>query len=204
MMTFPARRAPAPLAMTEPSDDYLMGRFAAGDYAAFETLYGRHKDAVYRYFLRGTDAGSAADGHQETWARVVAHRNKYRARGTFRAWLFTIAHHVLMDQFRQPRPAEVSVDNVSADSVLTDTASENEALANGSPLLHAERLEAAERLDALIAALPAAQREALLLHKEAGLTVREIANVAGITEEGVKSRLRYAMEKLRKGMRGYV
>ena len=185
--------------MTEPSDDYLMGRFAAGDYAAFETLYGRHKDAVYRYFLRGTDAASAADGHQETWARVVANRNKYRARGTFRAWLFTIAHHVLMDQFRQLRPTEVSVD-----SVLTDTASENEAHANGSPLLDAERLEAAERLDALIAALPVAQREALLLHKEAGLTVREIAKVAGITEEGVKSRLRYAMGKLKKGMRGYV
>ena len=175
--------------MTEPSDDYLMGRFAAGDYAAFETLYGRHKDAVYRYFLRATDAASAADGHQETWARVVANSGRYRARGRFRAWLFTIAHHVLMDQFRQPR---------------TETVSEDEAVANGSPLRDAEYLEAAERLDALIAALPAAQREALLLHREAGLTVREIATVAGITEEGVKSRLRYAMEKLRKGMRGYV
>ncbi|MYE81908.1 MAG: sigma-70 family RNA polymerase sigma factor [Gammaproteobacteria bacterium] len=175
--------------MTEPSDDYLMGRFAAGDYAAFEILYGRHKDAVYRYFLRGTHAASAADGHQEAWARVVANSGRYRAQGRFRAWLFKIAHNVLMDQFRQPRHGPVS---------------EDEAVANGSPLQDVEYLEAAERLDALIAALPVAQREALLLHKEAGLTVREIASVAGITEEGVKSRLRYAMEKLRKGMRGYV
>ena len=175
--------------MTEPSDDYLMGRFAAGDYAAFETLYGRHKDAVYRYFLRGTDAANAADGHQETWARVVANSGRYRARGRFRAWLFTIAHHVLMDQFRQSRP---------------ETVSQDEAVANGSPHRDAENLEATERLDALIAALPVAQREALLLHKEAGLTVREIASATGITEEGVKSRLRYAMDKLRKGMRGYV
>ena len=125
--------------MTEPSDDYLMGRFAAGDYAAFETLYGRHKDAVYRYFLRATDAASAADGHQETWARVVANSGRYRAQGRFRAWVFTIAHHVLMDQFRQPR---------------TETVSEDEAVANGSPLRDAENLEAAERLDALIAACP--------------------------------------------------
>ena len=175
--------------MTEPSDDYLMGRFAAGDYEAFETLYGRHKDAVYRYFLRGTDAANAADGHQETWARVVANSRRYRAQGRFRAWLFTIAHHVLMDQFRRSRPEAVSRD---------------EAVANGSPHRDAENLEAAERLDALIAALPVTQREALLLHKEAGLTVREIAAATGATEEGVKSRLRYAMGKLRKGMRGYV
>ena len=90
--------------MTEPTaDDYLMGRFAAGDHAAFETLYRRHKDPVYRYFLRGTDAANAEDGHQETWSRVVSHRGRYRGQGSFRAWLFTIAHHVLMDQFRQPR-----------------------------------------------------------------------------------------------------
>ncbi len=175
--------------MPEPSDDYLMGRFAAGDYSAFETLYRRHKDAVYRYFLRGTDATNAADGHQETWARVVAHRTRYRPAGRFRAWLFTIAHRVLMDQFRQLPP---------------EAASKDEAVANGSPLQDVEYLEAAERLNALIAKLPMAQREALLLHREAGLTVREIAVVTGITQEGVKSRLRYAMEKLRKGMRGYV
>ena len=76
-----------------------MGRFASGDYAAFESLYGRHKDAVYRYFLRATDPASAADGHQETWSRVVARRRDYQGRGNFRAYLFTIAHNVLVDQF---------------------------------------------------------------------------------------------------------
>ena len=175
--------------MTEPSDDYLMGRFAAGDHAAFETLYRRHKDPVYRYFLRGTDAASAADGHQETWSRVVSHRGTYRGQGSFRAWLFTIAHHVLMDQFRQRRP---------------ETMSDVEAIANGSPQRDAENLEAVARLNALIGALPMPQREALLLHREAGLSIRDIARATGVTEEGVKSRLRYAMDKLRKGMRGYV
>ncbi|MDE0054707.1 MAG: hypothetical protein OXT64_10705 [Gammaproteobacteria bacterium] len=76
-----------------------MGRFASGDYAAFESLYGRHKDAVYRYFLRAADPASAADGHQETWSRVVARRRDYQGRGNFRAYLFTIAHNVLVDQF---------------------------------------------------------------------------------------------------------
>ena len=166
-----------------------MGRFAAGNYAAFETLYGRHKDAVYRYFLRATNPANAADGHQETWSRVVAKRGQYRAEGKFRAYLFAIAHNVLMDQFRrQPREA----------------VSDLEAVADGSPERDAANLEATERLNELIAALPNAQREALIMHREAGLTIREIAQVTGVTEEGVKSRLRYAMARLRRGMRDYV
>ena len=166
-----------------------MGRFAVGDYAAFETLYGRHKDAVYRYFLRATDPANAADGHQETWSRVVARRGRYRGEGNFRAYLFTIAHNVLMDQFRRRPPEAVS---------------DAQLVADGSPERDAANLEAADRLNGLIAALPNAQREALIMHREAGLTIREIARVTGITEEGVKSRLRYAMAKLRRGMRDYV
>ena len=166
-----------------------MGRFAAGNYAAFETLYGRHKDAVYRYFLRATDPANAADGHQETWSRVVAKRGQYRGEGKFRAYLFAVAHNVLMDQFRrQPREAVSDV----------------EAVADGSPERDAANLEATERLNELIANLPNAQREALIMHREAGLTIREIAQVTGVTEEGVKSRLRYAMVRLRRGMRDYV
>lgn len=166
-----------------------MVRFAAGNYAAFETLYGRHKDAVYRYFLRATDPANAADGHQETWSRVVAKRGQYRGEGKFRAYLFAIAHNVLMDQFRrQPREAVSDV----------------EAVADGSPERDAVNLEATERLNDLIVALPNVQREALIMHREAGLTIREIAQVTGVTEEGVKSRLRYAMARLRQGMRDYV
>jgi len=175
--------------LAESSDDYLMGRFAAGDYAAFETLYGRHKDAVYRYFLRSTDPANAADAHQETWSRIVAKRTEYRGQGNFRAYLFTIAHNVLIDQFRRRS---------------RETVTDVEATADGSPERDAANLEATERLNELIAALPNAQREALIMHRESGLTIREIARVTGVTEEGVKSRLRYAMAKLRRGMRDYV
>ncbi|MDE0054675.1 MAG: sigma-70 family RNA polymerase sigma factor [Gammaproteobacteria bacterium] len=85
-----------------------------------------------------------------------------------------------------------------------ETVSDVQAVAEVSPERDAVALESTERLNSLIAALPNAQREALIMHKEAGLTIREIARVTGITEEGVKSRLRYAMAKLRRGMRDYV
>ena len=60
------------------------------------------------------------------------------------------------------------------------------------------------RLNPLIERLWVVQREALIMRKEAGLTIGEIAGITGVTEEGVKSRLRYAVNRLRRGMRGYV
>ena len=175
--------------LTRASDDDLMIRFAGGNYPAFEALYARHKDAVYRYFLRVTDAASSADAHQETWTRIVAHRQNYRPTGRFRAYLFTVAHNVLMDQFRRP---------------AWETGSHPEPVADGSPESDASGVELATRLNLLIERLPVVQREALIMRKEAGLTIREIASITGVTEEGVKSRLRYAVNRLKRGMKGYV
>ena len=175
-------------ASEDASDDALMSRFAAGSYPAFEALYHRHRDAVYRYFLRAADAANAADGHQETWTRIIANRGKYRPQGRFRAYLFRVAHNVLMDQFRHGQ---------------RETSTEVEAAADSSPEAEASALQTATRLNALIGALPGPQREAIAMRKEAELTIREIAEVTGATEEGVKSRLRYAMAKLKRGMRGY-
>lgn len=166
-----------------------MMRYASNDYTAFEALYGRHKDAVYRYFLRQVDASRAADGHQDTWARVIENRARYRAEGNFRAYLFAIAHNVLMDQHRQ---------SMKAAPLRTDE------VADGSPERDAAALEAAARLQVLIRRLPVAQRDALIMHKESGLTLKQIAEVTGASFEGVKSRLRYATEKLKAGMQGYV
>ena len=84
-----------------------------------------------------------------------------------------------------------------------EAGSEVEAVADGTPESEVATLETAARLNQLIAALPGPQREALAMRKEAELTVREIALVTGATEEAVKSRLRYAMAKLKRGMRGY-
>ena len=171
------------------SDDDLMLGFAAGSYADFEALYARHKDAVYRYLLRVADPASAADAHQETWTRIIAKRRRFRPEGRFRAYLFTVAHNVLMDQFRRP---------------AWETGVDPDPVADGSPEAAASASETEARLNELIERLPVAQREALVMRKEAGLTIGEIAAITGVTREGVKSRLRYAVNKLKAGMRGYV
>lgn len=169
-------------------DDLLMARYRAGDLAAFESLYQRYRGLVYRFFLRQLPQADAEECHQEVWLKVIEGADGFRAQGQFRAWLFTIAHHALTDRHRRAmRHAAIDPD------VETD------GLADPAPGPEADTEQAltAARLHRLVAALPLAQREALLLKESAGLSLAEIAAVTGATEEGVKSRLRYAMQKLR-------
>jgi RNA polymerase sigma-70 factor (ECF subfamily) len=171
-----------------PDDGALMLRYADGDVSAFETLYARHNDALYRYLLRLTyHPPTAEDVFQETWGKVIKARDGYRPTAKFRTWLFRVAHNCFVDHLRRHRrhagDIEFDPETLSAD---TDP-----------PELETERALARRRLEAALADIPAEQREAFLLHEEAGLGIDQIAFVTGVDREAAKSRLRYATRKLR-------
>src|SRR5215831_501150 len=177
------------------SDEQLMLAYAGGDAAAFETLYGRHKGPLFRYVARSVRArGVAEEIYQEIWMRVVEARARWRPEAKFTTWLYTIAHNRLIDHWRAKGLAVVSLDDEdsSVDEPRAGPASE--------PARMAEAADTARRLEAAIAALPLAQREAFLLHHEGDLTAGEIAAATGTNEEAAKSRLRYAMNKLREAL----
>ncbi len=177
------------------SDEQLMLAYAGGDAAAFETLYGRHKGALFRYVARSVKArGEAEEIYQEIWMRVVEARSRYRPEAKFTTWLYTIAHHRLVDHWRARGLSLVSLDDEDAG------APEPVAAPDAEPHRAAEARETLERLATAIAALPPAQREVFLLRVEADLTVPEIAAATGSDEEAAKSRLRYAMNKLREAI----
>lgn len=168
--------------------------YADGDAAAFDRLYDRHRGALYRYFLRHLPEAEANDCFQNLWEKLIDNRHRYRPDGVFRSYLFTIAHNVLMDHYRrQGRMGEVL--ETEADD-LTSSAPGPEA--------RRERSELREILHRLIRALPVHQRDAWLLRQEGTFSNLEIARVTGTSEEGVKSRLRYARDKLKAGMAPYV
>jgi RNA polymerase sigma-70 factor (ECF subfamily) len=173
-----------------PSDEELMLAYRAGEASAFDALYARHRGGVFRYLRR--QAGTAAIAEelfQDVWLRLIDARASYEPRAKFTTWLFTIAHNRLMDHFRtRARAALVSYDDDPIDDVAADTPRPEESLA---------RKQDAARLLAAIEALPAAQREAFLLQQEGELSLEEIAAVTGVHRETAKSRLRYAMKKLR-------
>ena len=160
--------------------------YGGGDAGAFETLYARHRGALFRFVLRAVkDRGVAEELFQEVWVRVIESRERYAPKARFTTWLYTIAHNLMVDHWRRKGLSLVALDGEDA---ATDTA---------NPARQAEGREALARLLQAIEALPAAQREAFLLHQEGGLSVPEIASVTGADEEAAKSRLRYAMAKLK-------
>lgn len=178
-------------------DAKLMVRYRDGDAVAFSTLYAHHKGPLYRYLLRQVrNAGAAADLFQEVWSRLIASRARYEARAKFATFLFHIAHNCTMDFFRRDLLMRRAArpDDADAQSL------EPEVPEHQRPDRVAEFAEQQSALLAALGALPREQRETFLLHEETGLTIEEIARVTDVGIETVKSRLRYAIRKLKKSL----
>jgi RNA polymerase sigma-70 factor, ECF subfamily len=178
-------------------DARLMIRYRDGDADAFAALYARHKGPLYRYLLRQVrNAGAAADLFQDVWSRLVATRGRYEARAKFATYLFHIAHNCTIDFFRRDRIMRRSARPEEADA----GSMEPEVPEYQRPDGMAELAEQQSALLAAVAALPPEQRETFLLHEETGLTIEEIARVTDVGLETAKSRLRYAIRKLKKSL----
>ena len=175
------------------SDEKLMLAYAEGDAEAFDVLYERHKGALYRYFSRQLTPAEANDCFQILWEKLIGNRDRYRPDSAFRSYLFTIAHNVLMDHYRKQGRIGPEA------AVEPDELEQEEA----DPEAKHERGQLLDKLHELIRLLPNHQREAWLLKQETTFSTAEIAAVTGTSEEGVKSRLRYAREKLKQGMARY-
>jgi RNA polymerase sigma factor (sigma-70 family) len=170
----------------EGSDEELMLAYRDGNVGAFETLDGRHRGKLFRFVLRGVkDRALAEELFQEIWMRVIEARQRYAPTARFTTWLYTIAHHRLVDHWRMHGLSLVALD-------------ESESIPDGSdPPAELQARQSLGRFAQTLEALPPAQREAFLLHEEAGLSVAQIAAATGANEEAAKSRLRYALAKLK-------
>lgn len=177
-------------------DEDLMLAWQAGDAGAFDTLYERHRGRLFRFLVR--EAGSREAGeeiYQEAWLRLINGLDRYRVEARFSTYLFRIAHSCLVDHLRrQGRRWQ----HEEARAELPEDA----VCALPTPESEWERRATARALEHCLGQLPLPQREVFLLREETGCSLAEIAAITGAGLEAAKSRLRYALAKLRDCLEG--
>lgn len=179
------------------TDQELMLAYGRGDQNAFAQLYERHKGPLYRYFQRQCGKVDQVDElFQETWSRIIKARERYQPTAKFTTWMYHIAHNILMDYGRKltRQPFLVTIDSHDSQQ---DSGTVTPANQDASLEKQTDNAQLRQRLLQALATLPQDQREAFLLKEEAGLTLQEIADVMEVGRETIKSRLRYALKKLR-------
>lgn len=189
------------------ADEPLMLAYAQGDAAAFDELYARHEGALYRFVRRLLGAPLAAQADevfQDTWLRIVAARATFQPQGAaWRTWAFTIAHNAAMDRLRTSGREVVLTDAGEGDDPL-EWIAEQLDMSHPSSEDTAFWRAAGRQLLLCLDELPDAQRAAFLLHHEDGASVEDLAQRLGLQFETAKSRLRYALQKLRGCMQRYL
>ena len=176
------------------SDEDLMESYRDGDVQAFNSLFVRYRDVLFRYLVRQSGNRSIAEEmFQEVWAGLIKHRHNYRVEAKFKTYLFHIAHNKLIDYYR----ANSRMDAVSYEESEHEI---NEAFSQQQPEQLADTQSKINKLFELLDKMPAAQRDVFLMHEETGMSLPEIAEAMGVSRDTVKSRLRYALQRLRRGM----
>ena len=188
----------------EEADEDLMLAYAAGDASAFTRLYDRHERAVHRFFRRQAVAANEADDLlQNTWMAVVRNAGGYAPDAKFTTWLYTIARSKLVDHWRATRRHMALAPDAANDpddveehgaSILLERIAADES---ARPDMQAMSRQYANAFIAAVEALPAPQREAFLLHVEGDVSIEAMAAITSVGIETAKSRLRYAMKRLR-------
>lgn len=165
-----------------------MERFCQGEPGAFDALFSRHAQAVRGYLWRLTGNGAAADDlTQATFLSLVRARGRFEAGRRFTPWLYAIATNAARDWRRRGQHEQVA-----DDGALPEEAVELQPRDRG--------LE--KQVQAAVAQLPEAMREAVVLHWFEGLSFGEIADIAGVSESAVKVRAHRGYEKLRETLKG--
>ncbi|MCK5648538.1 MAG: sigma-70 family RNA polymerase sigma factor [Gammaproteobacteria bacterium] len=191
------------------TDEQLIHSYQKGEADAFEALYARYKNAIYHYFFRQVHSDGIADElHQDVWLNIIKSSSGFKRQSSFKTWLYKIAHNRLIDHYRQSsrQPLYLVQPAAQAESLTEETTETGQQIQTSDKPSNEpdEALQEQQISHALlkgISALPEEQKEVFLLHEKSGLTLQEIALISGSSLESTKSRLRYAVKKLRQHMK---
>lgn len=166
-------------------DDELVEQICLGNEDAAEELVKRHYASVLQYCRwHCSDSQKAEDLTQEIFLKLFRGLRKYREKGKFKTYLYTIANHLCIDESRKVR--------------LYPPGDEEKLVQECNEIL---QVEDHEEIDCLLKTLPSEQREAVILRFYGQLSFAEIAKVMGCNIRTAQSRVRWALKNMRKGRR---
>ena len=186
------------------TDEMLMVRYQRGERKAFAELVRRHNRPIYNFVLRQLRVPSIAeDVTQDVFMRLVQNAAEFKHEARFLTWLYTIARNLCIDQLRKlAHRRHASLDQPASDNLEGKTLGDQ--VADPNPMLSAERTalssEVGFSIVRAIESLPDDQREVFLLREVASLPFRDIAEITGVGENTVKSRMRYALDRLKEAL----
>jgi RNA polymerase sigma-70 factor (ECF subfamily) len=190
----------------EISDETLMVRFQRGDRTAFTALVRRHQNALFNFAFRQLRVQSVAeDVVQDAFVRVVQNAAEFKHEARFTTWVYTITRNLCIDQMRKRALRKhASLDEPKAgEEGDGPTLGEQTADGRASVERQATGTELKERIALAVDKLPDDQREVFLMREVANLPFKEIAEITGVPENTVKSRMRYALERLQQALSEY-
>jgi RNA polymerase sigma-70 factor (ECF subfamily) len=197
----------APIAREEVTDEVLMLRFQAGDRTAFASLVKKHKTALYNFVLRLVRSPSAAeDLVQDVFVKVVQSAVDFKHESKFSTWAYAIARNICIDHLRKMSHRQhPSIDETRTDAADGPTLLDRTADPHPSAAVERSAIgtEVGQRIARCVEALPQEQREVFLLREIADLPFKDIAGITGVPENTVKSRMRYALERLQESLAEY-
>jgi len=176
------------------SDEALIKRAVAGDRESLEELFGRYRLVAYRvaHRLLGNEA-DALDAVQDAFVKALLHLPGFQGRSSFKTWMLRVVSNAALDLGRQRGRRET----LSMDALGPTYREECEPLVFPEPSRELDRQDLRRKLNEALAQLPVAQRQTFVLHAEAELSYREVAETLGISIGTVMSRLYYARQRLR-------
>jgi RNA polymerase sigma-70 factor (ECF subfamily) len=193
--------------LREETDETLMVGYQKGDVRAFEVLLQRHRKPVYNFILRFChDPAQAEDLLQDTFLRVIKGAEGYEKQAKFTTWLYTIARNLCVDASRRGKHRKAASLDAPLDAsdaggaTLLDKVADQKAVAVDRRVIGHEL---GGKLEAAIGKLSEEQREVFLMREVLDMAFKDIADVVGCPENTVKSRMRYALEKLRGELEEY-
>jgi RNA polymerase sigma-70 factor, ECF subfamily len=195
-----------PVSRDDDSDENLMLRYQKGDVRAFEVLLTRHQKPVFNFVFRFVgDKAHAEDLLQEVFLRVIKGADAYQRQAKLTTWLYTIARNLCVDASRRGKHRRAQSLDAPMNSSDTEGATLLDVVADNAPATDRKVLdkELHGKLQAAIARLSEEQREVFLMREFLDMPFKQIADVVGCPENTVKSRMRYALEKLREDLEEY-